>query len=351
MLSTTLHDSQANRVSHVAHAGWTEHFLCAESLDDLARFLDANEATLISAECFGSRLLSAPASIAPAAVALGRGDGNYGGLHAHAISGTKPTMIHDGGRVVGAWLEDATARYCWLGDVRPGNTRASREDQTTATLAAIERLLQPLGMDFRNVFRTWFYLDEILEWYGPFNRVRNDFFRDRNIFGGIMPASTGVGAANPSGAAVLARAAALKAKTGGVTVKRVDSPLQCSAYDYGSAFSRAVEVSDGRQRRLYVSGTASIEPGGKTIHQGDTRKQMELTVDVASAILKQAGMDWADAVHAIGYFREPAEIALWSEFARQRRLPALPIVLTQCDVCRDDLLFEIELMANVAVVN
>lgn len=89
-----------------------------------------------------------------------------------------------------------------------------------------------------------------------------------------------------------------------MTVKDIPSPLQCSAQDYRSSFSRAVEVDHLLFRQVIVSGTASIAPGGESLHPGDIDRQTELSLDVIEAILKSRGMGWKDVVRAVAYFKD-----------------------------------------------
>lgn len=281
--------------------------------------------------------------IAPETAVLSPSD-LCGGMQIRAIAGVIPTPVFQGGRIIGNTFEDADAKYCILGDVRPSDPSAPRDLQANEVLHIIQKALDGAGMHFRDVVRTWFYNDRILDWYAGFNRVRTAFFKSHGIV--RMPASTGIGAANPAGAALVAKVIAVLPKTNAVTIRRVESPLQCDAFSYGSAFSRAMEVATPRSSSIYVSGTASIEPGGKTIHAGNAVKQIETTMEVVEALLIHAGMDIADTTRAVAYFRHADQMQLWQEYWQSRHLPPLPVVVTQCDVCRDDLLFEIELDAT-----
>ena len=69
-------------------------------------------------------------------------------------------------------------------------------------------------------------------------------------------------------------------------------------------------------RRLYVSGTASIEPSGKTAHIGDPAKQISLTMEVVAAILESRRMTWADVSRAIAYFKDIKDAPLFDEYCR-----------------------------------
>jgi enamine deaminase RidA (YjgF/YER057c/UK114 family) len=201
-------------------------------------------------------------------------------------------------------------------------------------------------MTVKNVARTWLFLDDILSWYGDFNHVRNDFFARTELRAGSVPASTGVSGRNPAFSAVGLAAWAVKPRNqAGEVVHVVPSPRQCPAPAYGSAFSRAVEIGSPGFRQVLVSGTASIEPGGQTAHVGDVRAQINLSMEVVEAILESRGMTFADVSRATAYFRSGAAAPLFNDWLERHELRGLPVVNACCDICRDDLLFEIEVDA------
>ena len=260
--------------------------------------------------------------------------------------GAKTRLIRRNGNTVGIGYEDAHAEYCLLTGVLPPDLRASCEAQTRAVFEGVEDALTDVGMTFANVARTWLYLDRLLDWYAPFNRARDAFFRSRKVYDGLVPASTGIGSANLCGSAITACAIAVRPKrAGSVSVVAVPSPLQCAALQYGSSFNRAVEIATPETRTLLVSGTASIEPGGATAYVGDVPRQIQLTMDVVGAILESRGMGWADTTRAVMYLKSASYLPAWKSWLRSNGLESLPAVTVQADVCRDDLLVEIELDA------
>lgn len=261
------------------------------------------------------------------------------------VTGAEARVIRRNGCSVGVCYEDAHAEYCLLTGVLPHDLKASRVDQTTSVFEGIEDALRDADMTFADVARTWLYMDKILEWYDPFNRARDAFFSARRVYEGRVPASTGIGSANLCGSAITACAIAVRPKDGRVSVQTVESPLQCSALNYRSSFSRAVEIATPDYRTLMVSGTASIEPGGKTAHVGDVGRQIQLTMDVVEAILASRGMEWADTTRAVMYLKRADYLPLWRAWLRAHGLVGLPLVTVEADVCRDDLLVEIELDA------
>ena len=250
------------------------------------------------------------------------------------------------GREIGRYFEDGLARYCWLGGLVPRDLSEVEGEQALGVFRTIEEGLEEVGLDFRDVIRTWFYNDRILEWYADFNRVRTAFFEESGI--SLMPASTGIGAPNLAGAALAAKVFAIRPKNDRVKIRAAESPLQQSAFNYGSAFSRAISVETPFSRSLYISGTASIAAGGKTLYPGDPARQIAKTMEVVGAILSAAGMGFRDTTRAIAYLKNPADLPHWRQYCRDEGLGDLPCLEVCATVCRDDLLFEIELDASLA---
>lgn len=278
-----------------------------------------------------------------------------GGVQAWALGGVPVEPLELDGRIVGSVFEDDGARYCRLGGLGPADCTQLREEQAREVFERMEAALHQADMDFGDVLRTWFFIDEILSWYGDFNRVRDTFFTERRVSEGVVPASTGVGARNALGAALLGGLLAVRGRSESVRVAAVPSPLQPSAMEYGSSFSRAVELVMPDCRQLFVSGTASIAADGETAHVGNVDAQIALTMDVVEAILESRGMCWADVTRGVAYFRRVEDALVFhrgQSGALQspgsgRELSSLPVLLTQSVICRDELLFELEIDAVV----
>jgi enamine deaminase RidA (YjgF/YER057c/UK114 family) len=207
----------------------------------------------------------------------------------------------------------------------------------------LECALDLAGFELSDLVRTWFYNDDILAWYGDFNRVRTEHYSTVKWRTGSIPASTAVAGRNPAGAAVAVAAWAMRPLEAGACAREVASPLQCPAPAYGSSFARAMEIDSGGWRRLLVSGTASIHPGGQTAWIGNPKKQIDLTMEVVAAILDSRGMDFSDVTRAIAYCQQPLFASYFERWCETRQLNNLPAIHVNCDICRDDLLFELEL--------
>ncbi len=267
------------------------------------------------------------------------------GMQAFVLDGQSVRRVLLSDRVVGSLWSDSDADYCLLAGILPADLGESRGAQTHSCLQQIEAAFKKIGMDFSHVVRTWFFLDDLLAWYDEFNEARTKFFESRGVFEGLVPASTGIGAGNPAGAVLTVGALAVRPRHDRVRIHEVASPLQCPATEYRSSFSLAVEVDCPDHRMLIISGTASIAPGGESAFPDDVAIQIHLTLDVVEAILKSRDMGWENTTRAVGYFRDIRALPTFDTVCRERGMPRLPLVPAHATVCRDDLLFEIELDA------
>ena len=330
-------------------------------LERLATLLKSHKASVVRHEVFGA-LAAQPDFAAPLRRLFGEqpwpvtwtegascNNASVAGMHVLAIAGARVESLAFAGRVVGRIFDDGHARHCLLGDIRPTDPSAPREQQAMQVFENIEAALSRAGMSLPNVARTWLFLDDILAWYGPFNQVRRKFFERHHLFDHTVPASTGVGVKNPDGASLVAGAWAVEPTNGSLFVGGVGSPMQCPAPAYGSCFSRAVEIVTPGWRRMFISGTASIAPKGESVCAGDLDGQIDLTMQVVRAILVSRELDYSDVTRATAYLRNPADAPLFRRWCVKLGLENWPLVTTQAVVCREELLFEIELDAMAPV--
>jgi enamine deaminase RidA (YjgF/YER057c/UK114 family) len=273
---------------------------------------------------------------------------NLCGVHIWAISGAVAEPLFFEGRRAGTLFDDGYCQYCRLVGLLPTNVTLARPEQAQSVFGQMETVLHSGGMAFSDVLRTWFYNDDILAWYREFNGVRTQFFQDQKVFEGLLPASTGVAGRNALDAALLSGLIAVRSEEESVKAFEVPSPLQSPASQYGSSFSRAVELELPDLRRLYVSGTASIDEHGKTIFIDDCAGQVRQTMEVVQAILHSREMDWGDVTRALAYFKRAADAPLFEKYRQEHGVPAFPAIVVENDICREELLFEIEVDAVAA---
>lgn len=268
-------------------------------------------------------------------------------IQAYAVEGHPSDLqrLVVAGRVVGSTYSDVDARHCLIGGIVAKDTEATPAVQTEEVFANLEQALEIAGFEIADLARTWFYNDKLLDWYGDFNRVRTSYYSKRPFRMGAAPASTGISGKNPDGSALTVGAWAVRPQSRRAVVSELQSPLQCAATSYGSSFSRAVEIVTAGKRRVLVSGTASIEPGGKSVRVGDIRGQIELTMEVIEAILQTRKMGFPNVTRALAYCKDRSYAPLFAAWLKSRGLGAMPYAPVHSDICREDLLFEVELDA------
>ncbi|MFZ3265204.1 MAG: Rid family hydrolase [Terriglobales bacterium] len=123
------------------------------------------------------------------------------------------------------------------------------------------------------------------------------------------------------------------------------------AYDYGSAFSRGMRIDLNGLTILLISGTASIDDAGRTVHVGDLRAQLRRTFENITRLLASEKATWHDIVRTTCYLRDiERDYQAFNEertnFYTEQRLDPLPASTgIQAILCRPDLLVEIEAIA------
>lgn len=123
------------------------------------------------------------------------------------------------------------------------------------------------------------------------------------------------------------------------------------AYDYGSAFSRGMRIDLNGVTILLISGTASIDEHGRTVHVGDFRAQLQRTFENIGKLLAAEGATWHDIVRTTCYLRDiERDYQVFNDerttFYKQQGLDPLPASTgIQAILCRPDLLIEIEAIA------
>lgn len=298
-----------------------------------------------------------PAWALPPTVIDGQPVGRTGlaGIQVIAVRGTTQRAVGFEGEVVGRYVETPDARLLGLADIgraAPGPTDQDPAVEAGAAIDAAERVLEREGFTFRDVARTWYHLRDILDWYGPFNGARNAAFRRMGLIGpsgdGSVPASTGIAGRNARGGwCALDLIAATAAGGGQFAMRRLHNRKQNEATEYGSAFARGMSLTLGADRYLFVSGTAAIDDHGATVHVGDFDRQATHTIEAIQALLEGAGASLADIAQAVVFLKNPADADRFRQIASRAGIDKVPPVTVVADVCRHDLLVEIEATAAV----
>jgi enamine deaminase RidA (YjgF/YER057c/UK114 family) len=243
----------------------------------------------------------------------------------------------------------ALARVIRLGDhtyLHAGNIYGSGRDafeEAYDTFRVAEGLLAAAGMTFGNVLRTWIHVRDIDRDYAALNRARREFFRHCGIE--RRPASTGVqGSPFPEAHDFsLSLYAAMSPRP--LDIAPMCTPLLNEAWSYGADFSRGLRVADANKVTLYVSGTASLDEAGRTVHVGHFEAQVDRMLHNIASLLARQGATFENIVSAITYLKHPTDVAVLRTMLRQRGFDGFPCTIVEAPLCRPELLCETEAVA------
>jgi len=102
---------------------------------------------------------------------------------------------------------------------------------------------------------------------------------------------------------------------------------------------------------LFISGTASIDENGVSVHHGNFRAQLRRTLSNITGLLASEGCTWHDVVRTTCYLRDiDRDYEAFNEertaFYKEQGLDPLPASTgIQAILCRPELLVEIEAIA------
>ena len=304
-------------------------------------------------------------------------DGNLLAAEIVAVSGAEVTRVNNGLTKV---QHNGITFIHTHADAYLGG-KAPRENAYADTLAVLNdniALLQQGGARLDQVFRTWFYMGSIVapdnrvanqeQRYKELNRARTDAFGDTAFLKGslksqpnfdVYPASTGIGM---GGEDVALGSTALITSRADVFTLPLENPRQTPAFEYARhyspetpKFARAMAVIYDNQAAVYVSGTASIT-ASETQHIGNPAKQTEETLLNIAALIAPENFaasgftGYGATLQDLAVVRAYVKHAVDYETVRavcERQLHGVPVVYTIGDVCRDDLLVELEAVAHI----
>ena len=294
------------------------------------------------------------------------------GILEHGLTASAPSAMADvptatvamdvlggaGGREL--WLTDQPVttgeadgiRYAANDDWLFGVLRVSADEPDRAACAAYLRLLGLIRtLDAGRLVRLWNYFPDINREQGGLERYRRFSLGRHEAFASCgypmereLPAASAVGSVHGDLLIVFL--------AGRGEFRAIENPLQLSAYRYPAeygprspSFSRAVRVSASGQDGFFISGTASIRDH-RTVGQGDPQTQCRITLENLATLFAQVTAvplsRLGGAAHWKIYLRDPALLAGVREELDRTLDPASPRLYVAGDICRMDLLLEID---------
>ena len=263
--------------------------------------------------------------------------------------------------------DDMSILFC--SDIRSDEMPLLSYDRSLNAIQRMQNHLKQEGYDISDLYRTWLYQGHIVDAegdtqrYKELNRARSDVFYGQKFItkflpqdhrGIAFPSSTGIGADDFD---LVMSCQAIKSQRTDLMIVPLENPMQVSAFDYGEVyspkspkFSRAMAFVAGSDAKVYISGTASITDS-ESRFEGDPERQTHQTLDNIAALVTPENL----AGHGVGGFGATLEqLAVARVYVKnksdfpvirqvcEQRMPGTPIVYTYADICRPELLVEIE---------
>jgi enamine deaminase RidA (YjgF/YER057c/UK114 family) len=301
--------------------------------------------------------------------------GSFLALEIHLISENEyhlENVDHKGIRYVRARL-DNTLKGIFVSGIQCGyeeGVLAACND----VFESMEAILTREGLSFNHIVRQWNYIEDILkedekegiirQHYQIFNDVRTRYYNKVSFENGY-PAATGIG--NKAGGVAISFYALNTAPD--VRIYQVDNALQKPAYQYPDQvlvgdrstefkvkatpkFVRAKHVENSHGHMTFISGTASIRKE-KTVAVNDMPGQLLITMEnmehlISYDTLLNSGVG-SPPEERIDYYRGYVKnLDCIGEIIRkcEELLPGVPYILLVSDICRKDLLIEIEAFSS-----
>ena len=242
--------------------------------------------------------------------------------------------------------------------------------QSNNAFEQLQYILAEEDMDFSDIIRQWNYIEQITgsiqqnhstsQHYQIFNDVRSKYYRQSSFLNGF-PAATGIGM-DFGGIIIDIIAAKFGNKESIVPIK---SPVQIDAYSYTKEvlaennsmknfsrttpkFERAKMILTPGNKSIFISGTAAIVGQASIIHDS-VEHQTEMTIQnilglISTENLQEHGISTMEMA-CINYLRVYVKFANDIEQVRSicmKYFPRLPICFVVADICRPELLVEIE---------
>ena len=250
-------------------------------------------------------------------------------------------------------------------------TAAEMKSHSDFAFKHMEEILAKEDLGFADVVRQWNYMEDIggvhttpdgiKQNYQIFNDVRSRFYEKASFKNGY-PSATGIGM--NVGGVVIEFIAMSPAEN--LRIAPISNPDQIDAHNYSQKvligqkaeefsqkttpkFERAKLVQGNDSCMIFISGTAAIK-GEAGISQDNVVKQTEITIDniqrlIAAENLQQKGICSQARVAQLSFLRIYVKHKKDIESVREvtnKYFQGVPSLFLVADICRNDLLVELE---------
>jgi len=230
----------------------------------------------------------------------------------------------------------AMKEKCWSSDFEAGNVYDA--------FCMLDKDLRAKGGSIKDsCIRTWIYMQDIAKDYSSMVSDRARFFEEAGITNTYI-ASTGIQIPNV-GAPIRLAAYSVVGIDRDDVLQLDATELMCHPKEYGVTFERGTRIRLQNRYIYFVSGTASVDKFGKSVHKGSLTNQLDRAMENIFGVLQSGGASLDDLKSMKVYLKDMHEeqnVAHALEYySGGCHIDIIPAV-----VCRPELLVEIEGVAS-----
>jgi enamine deaminase RidA (YjgF/YER057c/UK114 family) len=260
----------------------------------------------------------------------------------------------------------------FFGGAMGGTSDESIQKQSDIIFSKLEEIFELEKMPVSSIVRQWNYIEKITrikggnQNYQNFNDARSRFYQRTNWSEGF-PAATGIGI---SYGGVIVDLDAIYANGSGIKVVPLNNTLQVPAHDYSASvlvgaaeeagvpltspkFERAKLVLFDNEGIIYISGTAAIR-GEMSLMDKGIEEQTRITLEniehlISAETLANSGAGSFGKVEISSlriYLKEESFFEPCKKIVDEN-YRGVPAVYLKADICREELLVEIEGLAII----
>ncbi|PCI03265.1 MAG: hypothetical protein COB81_04205 [Flavobacteriaceae bacterium] len=248
-----------------------------------------------------------------------------------------------------------------------GDDKQSINEQSNAVFKTIEGIFSLENMAISSIVRQWNYIPDItkmennFQHYQQFNDARSLFY-EKTSWGKGYPAATGIGTKN---APLLIDVIAMEGHKEELPLhnsKQIDAHIYSDDVLLGikeqslkkrstPKFERAKLIIENSGASVFVSGTAAIM-GEESLALDNAGNQTDITIDhienlVAKGLSKTYRFRLIPEFESVrAYVKNLSDYTVVRQVC-EKRLPGVPVVYVEADICRDELLVEIEAFVKI----
>lgn len=264
-------------------------------------------------------------------------------------------------------LENVSGRFLFAGGFQSDILNKSIAEQSVDVFRMISEVLDTEGFPINSITRQWNYIEKITalegtrQHYQDFNDARSQFYNQVSWENGY-PSATGIGVTHGG---ILIDIDAVILNDVDCYVTPLDNRLQIAAHRYSEEvliseqavkttpkFERGKCMNFGDNGIIYISGTAAIR-GEESLREADLAEQLYATMENIAYLISLENVTLAGASCRFQpmvtmlrvYLKDMSSVREAKELMDAFRLN-IPVVYLWADICRDELLIEIEGIAK-----